>query len=268
MELLTNSKLDAYSNRFDLEIAASAYVRLGSEWQGEKACASFSRLYFIESGSGWLRYNDGTVPLEPGKLYWIPPGVWVDYGCEGQLSKLFFHLHLLRPDRYDLLQGSSRIAVSEIPTGWMEDLLQLQKDDTVMGVLLRKAYLYRTLTMLMPQWDLSEERITVLSENVQKCIAYVHANLRADLRVTEMASLCFLSTRYLTEQFVRQLGVTPGRYIDDQLILEAQRRLSHSQDSVGRISEDLGFADPFYFSRKFKSKCGMTPLQYRRKTRT
>ena len=122
--------------------------------------------------------------------------------------------------------------------------------------------------MLMPQWELTEERITVLSENIQKCIVYVHANLRADLRVTELASLCFLSTRYLTEQFVRQLGVTPGRYIDDQLILEAQRRLSHSQDSVGRISEDLGFTDPFYFSRKFKSKCGMTPLQYRRKTRT
>ncbi len=268
MELVTNSRMDAYSNRFDLEIAASAYVCLGPEWQGEKACASFSRLYFVESGKGWLHYAGGTVPLEPGKLYWIPPGVWVDYRCEGQLNKLFFHLHLLRPDRYDLLQDCGCIATAEIPAGWLEDLLQLQGDDTVMGMVLRKAYLYRTLMLLMPQWELAEERITVLSENVQKCIAYVHANLRADLRVTELAELCFLSTRYLTDQFVQQLGVTPGRYIDDQLILEAQRRLSHSQDGVSRISEDLGFADPFYFSRKFKSKCGMTPLQYRKKTRT
>ena len=124
------------------------------------------------------------------------------------------------------------------------------------------------MALLLPQFGLEGEKITTYSENIRKCIAYVHANLRADLRVSELAGLCFVSTRYLAELFVRELGVTPGRYIDDQLILEAQRRLSHSGESVAGISEALGFSDPFYFSRKFKNKCGITPLQYRKKTQT
>ena len=268
MELLTNQLLDGFMNLCRLEIAASAYARLGREWQGEKVCASFSKLYFVESGSGWLRCGENTVMLEPGKLYWIPPGVWVDFGCEEQLSKLYFHIQLLKPDRYDLLQGVGKIASAPIPEGWLEELLALQTDATITSALIRNQYLYRTVALLLPQFGLEGEKITTYSENIRKCIAYVHANLRADLRVSELAGLCFVSTRYLTELFVRELGVTPGRYIDDQLILEAQRRLSHSGESVAGISEALGVSDPFYFSRKFKNKCGITPLQYRKKTRT
>lgn len=268
MEMVTNHRLDEYCSRCRLEIAASAYARLGREWQGERVCASFSKLYFVESGSGWLRYSGGTVRLEPGNLYWIPPGVWVDFGCEEQLSKLYFHIQLLKPDRYDLLQGAGKIASTPIPEGWLEELLALQTDAAITSALIRNQYLYRTLALLLPQFRLEGEKITTYSENIRKCIAHVHANLRADLRVSELAELCFVSSRYLTELFVRELGVTPGRYIDDQLILEAQRRLSHSGDSVADISEALGFSDPFYFSRKFKNKCGSTPLQYRKKTRT
>ena len=268
MEMVTNRRLDEFMNLCRLEIAASAYARLGREWTGEKVCASFSKLYFVESGSGWLRYSGGTVRLAPGHLYWIPPGVWVDFGCEEQLSKLYFHIQLLKPDRYDLLQGVGKILSAPIPSGWLEELMALQTDSAVTGALIRKQYLYRTLALLLPQMELEGGKITAYSENIRKCIAYVDANLRADLRVSELAELCFVSSRYLTELFVRELGVTPGRYIDDQLILEAQRRLSHSGDSVAQISEALGFADPFYFSRKFKSKCAMPPLQYRKKTRT
>ena len=268
MELVTNRRLDEYCSRCHLEIAASAYARLGREWRGENVCAYFSRLYFVESGSGWLRCSDGVVQLEPGKLYWIPPGVWVDFGCEEQLNKLYFHIQLLKPDRYDLLQGAGKIASAPIPTGWLEELLALQTDFTVLGALSRKQYLYRALFLLMPQFGLEGEEIPTYSENIRNCIAYVHENLRADLRVSELAERCFLSTRYLTELFVRELGVTPGRYIDDQLMLEAQRRLSHSADSVSQIGEALGFSDTFYFSRKFRKKCAMTPLQYRKKTQT
>lgn len=267
MEILGNQSLDAYCNRFHMEITASGYARLGPDWCGERIFASFSRVYFIESGSGWVRCNGNTVLLEPGKVYWIPQKLSVDFGCGETLTKLYFHIQLLKPDRYDLLQAATEIAVTDIPAGWLEKLLKLQKSQRILDALARKQYLYETLALLASQLGIEEERITDFSEKVGNCIDYVHKHLHAGLRVSELAERSFVSDRYLTELFRKELGVTPGQYIDDQLILAAQRRLAGSGDSVGKISEELGFSDSFYFCRKFKRKCGMTPLQYRKKNR-
>ena len=57
-------------------------------------------------------------------------------------------------------------------------------------------------------------------------------------------------------------------YLADQLILSAQRLLVQTAEDIRRISEILGFSDQFYFSRKFKKACGLTPLQYRRCNKT
>lgn len=267
MELVTNKALDTYSNSFHMEILASAYATLGPEWQGQQVFASFSRLYFIESGAGWLRCNGKTIPLVPGKVYWVPQNLSVDFGCGQSLTKLYFHIQLLKPDRYDFLQAAREIAVADIPDGWLSELLRLQNSRNVLDSLERRQYLLKTLHLLAAQLGVREARITEYSEKIGRCIDYVHKHLHANLRVTDLAQLCFVSARYLTEQFRKELGVTPGQYIDDQLILAAQRRLSDSADSVGKISEELGFSDPFYFCRKFKHKCGMTPLQYRKKNR-
>ena len=267
MELVTNKALDTYSNSFHMEILASAYATLGPEWQGQQVFASFSRLYFIESGAGWLRCNGKTIPLVPGKVYWVPQNLSVDFGCEQSLTKLYFHIQLLKPDRYDFLQAAREIAVADIPDGWLSELLRLQNSRNVLDSLERRQYLLKTLHLLAAQLGVREARITEYSEKIGRCIDYVHKHLHANLRVTDLAQLCFVSARHLTEQFRKELGVTPGQYIDDQLILAAQRRLSDSADSVGKISEELGFSDPFYFCRKFKHKCGMTPLQYRKKNR-
>ena len=64
--------------------------------------------------------------------------------------------------------------------------------------------------------------------------------------------------------FNKEVGVSMGRYIDDQLMSEAQRLLDQTYESVAGISQILGFSDPYYFSRRFKQLCGITPLRYRR----
>lgn len=47
------------------------------------------------------------------------------------------------------------------------------------------------------------------------------------------------------------------------LIEEAKNLLLSSNKTVGELTFALGFEYPQYFSRLFKSKTGMTPLEYR-----
>ena len=47
------------------------------------------------------------------------------------------------------------------------------------------------------------------------------------------------------------------------LIEEAKNLLVSSNKTVGELAFSLGFEYPQYFSRLFKSKTGMIPLEYR-----
>ena len=53
----------------------------------------------------------------------------------------------------------------------------------------------------------------------------------------------------------------------DQLIELAKKNLSDSDTSVSEIAYELGFEYPQYFSRLFKLKTGMTPVQFRNSAR-
>ena len=121
--------------------------------------------------------------------------------------------------------------------------------------------------MFAEKYKVGQETITCFSVHVAKSLTYIRKNLSARLNIAELAAHCYVSRRHLTDLFRRELGVTPGKYIDDQLTIAAQRRLIQTEDSVGKISEELGFCDQFYFCRKFKQTVGLTPIQYRDKNR-
>ena len=105
------------------------------------------------------------------------------------------------------------------------------------------------------------------SEVVVKAMDYIHKHLSARLRNEELAKHLYVSRTYLTDRFRKETGTSLGRYIDDQLMFEAQLRLCKTDSSIRTISKDLGFSDQFYFSRRFKELCGVTPLQYRKNNR-
>lgn len=62
-------------------------------------------------------------------------------------------------------------------------------------------------------------------------------------------------------------GVSAARYVRNRLYLEARRRLAYSDAAIQHIGEDLGFADPAYFSRFISRYSGGSPSALRRKLR-
>jgi len=101
------------------------------------------------------------------------------------------------------------------------------------------------------------------SEYVANTINYILKNLTAGLRVSELTKRSPISKSYLEKLFHKEVGVSMGQYIDEQLMSKAQRLLDQTDDSVTNISQTLGFSDPYYFSRRFKQLCGTTPIRYR-----
>ena len=87
------------------------------------------------------------------------------------------------------------------------------------------------------------------------------------LRVTTLdgiASECGLDAAYLCRLFARFQDETPYQHLTRMRMEHAAGRLLEGGRSVKQVAEELGFSDPFHFSRVFKSVHRVPPSRYRR----
>lgn len=81
--------------------------------------------------------------------------------------------------------------------------------------------------------------------------------------VKYLAEEVHLSANYLSDLLKRETGMTAQDHIHHYIMEAAKDRLLNSHKSVGELAFELGFEYPQYFSRLFKLKTGMTPIEYR-----
>ncbi|WP_183566639.1 AraC family transcriptional regulator [Mucilaginibacter sp. SP1R1] len=76
-----------------------------------------------------------------------------------------------------------------------------------------------------------------------------------------------LTPGYLNDLVKQQSGKTAITHIHHRLIVEAKRRLLHTELSVKQIANELGFEDAAYFNHFFKRIADTTPVSYRQQIR-
>ena len=81
--------------------------------------------------------------------------------------------------------------------------------------------------------------------------------------VAYCADQLHLSPNYFGDLIKKETGNTALDYIQSKLIDEAKGKIFDSGKTVNAIATELGFKYQQHFTRLFKSKTGMTPLEYR-----
>jgi AraC family transcriptional regulator, arabinose operon regulatory protein len=98
-------------------------------------------------------------------------------------------------------------------------------------------------------------------------VALATAKLQQDLTTTvavaDLAASVGLSSSHLSALFRRAVGCGPAEY-QTRLRMSAARELLDTTDlPVASVARRVGYADPFYFARKFRAAHGTTPSEYR-----
>jgi ABC-type sugar transport system ATPase subunit len=78
-----------------------------------------------------------------------------------------------------------------------------------------------------------------------------------------MADSLFMSYDNFRRRFKAQIGLSPNRYIQKVKVAKAKELLLFTDLEVKQIAEQVGFADPYYFSRVFKEWEDKSPLSFR-----
>ncbi len=97
---------------------------------------------------------------------------------------------------------------------------------------------------------------------LDRALAYIHANLSGNISLTAIASELGMSHYYFCRLFKQSMQITPHQYLIRQRIERAQHLLKRQQGNMIEIAIACGFANPSHFARCFRKQLGVSPKQF------
>jgi AraC-like DNA-binding protein len=104
---------------------------------------------------------------------------------------------------------------------------------------------------------------TSQEKKVSEAIEFIHRHYMGRLTLELVSRSCFVDKFYLCHIFKRATGIGINRYINQKRLLEAEKLLRSSSDSILGISKSVGFGSPSRFISLFREKNGCTPHDFR-----
>ncbi|MBQ7384326.1 MAG: helix-turn-helix domain-containing protein [Clostridia bacterium] len=222
-------------------------------------------LYMVR-GELSVELSGETVTADSGTVIIFPPKYPYRYFYRGGEPILYFWIHFTGGYVQQLLK---ECGICEMP--WqvrtakhskMADHFRRFYD----RFMLPEPFLSRELACALEQLILTVAQSA--NEEPQKrplstSLDLIHASYQKPLTVEELAQIEHLSqSRYIT-LFKEQYGMPPIAYIINLRMLTACELLLGTDMSVKQIGIQVGYDDPFFFSKIFKRHMGASPQSYR-----
>lgn len=96
---------------------------------------------------------------------------------------------------------------------------------------------------------------------------YIESHLCSAIRMSELAYIACVSMSHFNRAFRKRFGSSPAAYVRQHRIRRAQRMMLESGEALAWISLDCGFYDQAHFSRTFHRLVGMSPSEWRRRSK-
>ncbi len=95
---------------------------------------------------------------------------------------------------------------------------------------------------------------------------FARRNLSNRTTIEELAQFMEISKSTLSKHCTDLFGESPGNYLTRYKVNVARELLDSTRKSIKEISFDLGFKNPYHFSRVFKRITGNSPSEHREST--
>jgi transcriptional regulator GlxA family with amidase domain len=112
--------------------------------------------------------------------------------------------------------------------------------------------------------DTFRKRRSESFRRIEPIIAFMMQNLANPISVGRLSQMAGVSPSTFFALFRAATGYSPNDYFTRARMQRAGQLLQTGNLSVKEVAAMMGYDDPFYFSRRFKSAHGIAPLGYRR----
>ncbi len=237
----------------------------------------FVQIVWIFKGSGWHQIDFAKYKVHPGQIFFIKPGevhIWkmspqtkgyiLEYTDESLLKdpaghQTFLRLISLLPDAISI-PTKDREKIESLVRSMFEEADQKKFGFSFYLQNILNQFLIHLLRYFPQIYSQKKEEASV----TQKFRGLIEEHFKLHHDVEFYAKQLGLNAKALTMRIARTTGHSARSLIQERIISEAKRFLIFTQLSVSEIGYELGFDDPNYFVRFFKSQSGQSPLQFRK----
>ncbi|MFV0364560.1 MAG: helix-turn-helix domain-containing protein [Suipraeoptans sp.] len=126
-------------------------------------------------------------------------------------------------------------------------------------------YMSQVLSLILSEIYFREkvDEASKQNKHVTMIIRYMYKNLDKALNLDDLATEIGLSKSYINATFKKCTDKAPIDFFINLKMQEACKQLKATDKYVVEISQNLGYDDPYYFSRIFKKVVGVSPKEYR-----
>ena len=234
----------------------------------ESGCSQYILLY-CTSGTGTITLQGKTFRLIPNHFIILPKNVPHHYHSSKEDPWTIYWVHFMG-ENADLLYTRYLELGAEIAFSAFDEQ-RIEKFERIFN-LLNDSFEPRSLELA---------NITLLDfisnfiydqeinpsghgkDKISESIAFMRENIHCLYSVQDFAHEQNLSVTHYSRLFRAKTGNSPNQYFNQLKIQKSCQYLYFTDRSIKEICAELGFDDPYYFSRLFKKLMGKSPSKYK-----
>lgn len=249
---------------------------------------SFYKITFITKNSGRLKYGQDYYDFNEGSMLFLAPNQLV--GSTDYNSETYCYLLLIHPDfllghplakkirQFGYFSYSSNEALhlsdaeKEVILSVyriMEQELNSRVDEFSQEVVIaqielllsyvNRFYKRQFITRKAVSNDILQKTEAILDDYLNR-----HESLNFGVpTVHYLSEKLHISPGYLSDMLRSLIGKNAQQYIHEKLIEKAKERLTTTSLTISEIAYELGFGHPQSFSKLFKAKTNVSPVEFR-----
>ena len=267
------------------------YFEFSKDFKHEGESHDFWEIVYADKEDIICSANGKEILLKSGQMLFHKPNVWhtlssdgkraptvfiISFDCRSEAMR-FFEDKIITLDKqslkyvYAIIEESKR--AFDIPfSNPYTKKMELHKSPTLGGVQMIKNYLEIMLIGIMRSLtETKGENKVFISDTfnadkmVNDTIKLLKENVESKITIDQICQKTAYSRAYLFKKFKTATGKTVMDYYLDLKIESAKQLIRENELSVKQIADKLYFDTPNYFSKTFKKKTGLTPLQYKKR---
>jgi AraC-like DNA-binding protein/quercetin dioxygenase-like cupin family protein len=252
-----------------LAVVSGGCEHCAPEYSIHRATFPFYSLEFVLRGRGTVKLRGRTTGLQPGVLFAYGPGVRHDIVAAGTDPLVKYFVDFTGPEAAPLLRtchlalgGAMRVfQIGEVQTFFDELIRSGLKGSRYAPDLC--AGLLRCLALKIAESRSPLAGAGNLSHaTFQACQQHIQMHFLELKTLAQIARECHLHRVYLCRLFQRYNHQSPYQYLMRLKMNRAAELLLEPGAMVKQVAEQVGFEDPFHFSRAFKAALGMSPRAF------
>lgn len=251
-------------------------------------CPADARILFVIDGEGKLFLEGTEHPLQAGSLALIGPGVVYQMELDRplELIALNFDYTWHRQELEETLEAMPPDCAEQIEKVTVEDcsglsapiilqnaqLLQAELEKILSVFQQRKCYFREESASLLKALLIRLARMAMLTDMPENAMAdrliqYIREHCREDLKVEKIAAHFNYHAGHINRIMRRSTGTTIHSYLIRCRMDAAKTLLLSTDMTVSKVAEMVGFGSEAYFCSSFKKLTGISPKEYRCRSR-